>query len=73
MQLQLRILRDLKRAIIPNPRSPVTYILGSCPWVPIYTYTSYNPRTHYMGTWASRVRYRYRGVYQMCRASRDDR
>ena len=19
----------------PNPRSPVTYILGSCPWVPI--------------------------------------
>ena len=29
-------------------------ILGSCPQVPIYSYTIYNPRTYYMATWASR-------------------
>ena len=41
-----------------GPRSPVTYIFGSCPWFPIETYTIHNPRTYYMGTWASRVGFR---------------
>ena len=36
------------------PRSPVTYTLGSCLQGPISFYTICNPRTYYMGTWASR-------------------
>ena len=33
------------------PRSPVTYILGSCPWVPIKTYAIYICITQEPTTW----------------------